>query len=165
MISTARLVLRVARPDDLVPLHEIYRLPAAMQFMAGPAHRSLFETYNQWNALTRGPTPTQFDFIIEYQGRCVGKAGLWRKAELGYILHPDVWGLGLASEAVAAVLPAAFDHFRDIDAITAELDPRNQPSIRLLERHGFVHQDTARGNFLYGGYLATDTGYFALSRP
>lgn len=44
------------------------------------------------------------DYVVEHQGRVIGKAGCWRLPEVGYILHPDYWGQGLAREALAAVI-------------------------------------------------------------
>ena len=76
------------------------------------------------------------DFIVEHEGRLIGKAGCWRVPEIGYILHPDYWGQGLAFEAMSAVVPRLFARF-DIPAIEAEVDPRNAASIGLLERLGF----------------------------
>ena len=56
--------------------------------------------------------------------------------EIGYILNPDYWGQGLGSEAVAAVTDYGFKK-RELPEVTAEVDPRNKASIRLLEKLGF----------------------------
>ncbi len=36
------------------------------------------------------------DYVIEHKGRVIGKAGCYRLPEIGYMLHPDVWGMGFA---------------------------------------------------------------------
>ena len=51
------------------------------------------------------------DFVIEFQGRVIGKAGFWRVPEVGYILHPDSWGQGFAAEALRAVIVRACARF------------------------------------------------------
>ena len=48
------------------------------------------------------------DFVVEPDGRAIGKAGCWRLGEIGFILHPDHWGQGLAREALEAVIPHVF---------------------------------------------------------
>lgn len=102
------------------------------------------------------------DFVIEAQGRVIGKAGFWRLPEIGYILHPDYWGRGLATEALTAVI----DHVmatRDIDGVTADVDPANVASIRLLGRLGFEQTGAASRTWLVGG-VWMDSLYFGLDR-
>lgn len=102
------------------------------------------------------------DFVIEAQGRVIGKAGFWRLPEIGYILHPDYWGRGLATEALTAVI----DHVmatRDMDGVTADVDPANVASIRLLGRLGFEQTGAASRTWLVGG-VWMDSLYFGLDR-
>jgi RimJ/RimL family protein N-acetyltransferase len=59
-------------------------------------------------------------------------------SEIGYFLHPDVWGQGLASELAAL----AIDYARDETAVTiltAFAHPDNVSSAKLLQRLGFAH--------------------------
>jgi RimJ/RimL family protein N-acetyltransferase len=81
------------------------------------------------------PTETD-DFILEHDGRAIGKAGCWRLGEIGFILHPDHWGKGLAREALAAVIPHVFATLA-IDRLEADVDPRNAAALRLLGHFGF----------------------------
>ena len=102
------------------------------------------------------------DFVVEAQGRVIGKAGFWRLPEIGYILHPDSWGRGLATEALTAVI----DHVmarRDIDSLTADVDPSNVASIRLLGRLGFEQTGAASRTWRVGG-VWMDSLYFGLDR-
>jgi RimJ/RimL family protein N-acetyltransferase len=106
--------------------------------------------------------PDHPDFVIELDGRVIGKAGFWRLPDVGYILHPDCWGQGLASEAVGA----AVDHvFRtpDIETLTADVDPENAASIRLLQRLGFVRTGSGERTWNVGG-VWKDSLFYALSR-
>jgi len=75
--------------------------------------------------------------VIEHEGRVIGKAGLWRMPELGFILHPDHWGKGLARAAVGALIAHVFAT-TPLDALTAEADPRNAASRGLLAALGHV---------------------------
>ena len=92
----------------------------------------------------------QEEYILDQDGVCIGKAGVWRKPELGYILHPDHLGKGLAQEALAKIVPRAFAKCPSLVRITAEVDPRNVASARLLEKLGFAHVRTTEKDFLYG---------------
>jgi [ribosomal protein S5]-alanine N-acetyltransferase len=102
------------------------------------------------------------DFVIERDGRVIGKAGFWKLPEVGYILHPDHWGLGLGTEAVRAVIAHVF-LCRPVDLLTADVDPANLASIRLLERLGFERTGFAARTWHIGGEWK-DSLYYGLTR-
>ncbi|MBB3656712.1 ribosomal-protein-alanine N-acetyltransferase [Rhizobium sp. BK650] len=67
----------------------------------------------------------------------------WKWAELGYEIHPSVWGTGLMTEAVKAVTKCGFDHF-SLNRIEAWTLPGNTASDRVLEKAGFRYEGTLR---------------------
>ena len=74
-------------------------------------------------------------------GRFLGDCGLQPlehkgpEVELGYDLHPDVWGQGLATEAARAVVQAARGPL-GLDRVVAVVKPANAASRRVLEKAG-----------------------------
>ncbi|MEJ6790731.1 GNAT family N-acetyltransferase [Brevundimonas sp. BR2-1] len=160
-IRTARLTLRSARPDDLEGMHAILSDPRATLWWSTPPHETLEQTAAWLDGMIANG-PDQPDFVVELEGRVVGKAGFWRLPDLGYILHPDVWGRGLAAEAVKAAIDHVFAT-REIETLTADVDPENAASIRLLERLGFVRTGFAARTWNVGG-VWKDSIYYALSR-
>ncbi|WP_417308761.1 GNAT family N-acetyltransferase [Devosia sp.] len=162
-LRTARLILRRARPEDLQDIHAVMSSPAAMQYWSRLPHESLAVT-EEWfpRSLLCEGNPEADEWVIEFGGRAVGYVGIWKPPEFGFILHPDVWGQGIGSEAVTAYLDHAFDHF-DIDEITADVDPRNAGSLRLLEKHGFRITGTEKNTFKLGEEWA-DSVYLSLQR-
>ena len=162
---TGRLTLRPAKDSDLDALHAIFADPRAMRYWSGPPHDSLAQTRAFLDRFIAAGAETREEYILDLGGRCIGKAGMWRLPEVGFILHPDHWGRGYAQEAMAAILPRIFARFPQIEALTAEIDPRNAASAALLRRLGFTLVRIGRGDFLYGGTVPCDTGYFRLPRP
>ncbi len=148
-IATERLLLRRARAADAVPLHGIMRDQAAMRFWSTLPHASLAETEAFVASMMVPPHDGSDDFIIEAEGQVVGKLGAWRLPEVGYLLSPAVWGRGYASEALTAFVA----HRRRCGSreLTADTDPRNEASMRLLRRHGFVETGRAARTWLIGG--------------
>ena len=77
-------------------------------------------------------------FSAKYTGR--------RKAEVGYILAPEVQGKGLAAEAIMGLEQLCKKHF-DITAFTAQIHIDNTPSIKLICRLSYLPKERI-GDFI-----------------
>ena len=99
------------------------------------------------------------DFIVTLNGELIGKLGAWRLPEFGFLIDPAQWGNGCAGEALVAFV----ERRRSLGSteLTADVDPRNIPSIRLLERHGFTETGRGAGTWRVGDELC-DSVYFRL---
>ena len=160
-LRTPRLTLRTARPDDLAALHAVLSSAEATRWWSTPPHETLEQT-RVWLDGMMANGADHPDFVVEFEGRVVGKAGFFQPPEIGYILHPEVWGRGLAREAAGAVVGHLFATTGHIE-ITADVDPANAASIRLLEKLGFRRSGFAERTWHIGGEWK-DSAYYALSR-
>lgn len=160
-LHTPRLTLRSARADDLQDLHAVLSDPRTTRWWSTPPHESLEQTA-AWLHSMIANGPDHPDFVIERDGHVIGKAGFWKLPEVGYILHADHWGQGLAGEAVTAAIDHVFAT-RDIDDLTADVDPDNAASIRLLKRLGWVKTGFAERTWHVGGEWKNSL-YYGLSR-
>jgi RimJ/RimL family protein N-acetyltransferase len=149
--------------EDINAFHAILSDPLAMRYWSRPPHTELDETRAWVEAMIAAPPDESDDFVIERDGRAIGKAGCWRLPEIGFILHPDHWGQGLATEAVGAVIDHVFAA-HDIAAIEADVDPRNEASLRLLFRLGFEETHRASRTLKLGDEWC-DSVYLSLGRP
>ena len=163
MLTTKRLFLRRVRMEDLQDLHLVFSNPDAMLYWDSLPYESMAQTEKLLSAMTAALSDESDDFVIEYNGRVIGKAGCWRCGEIGYILHPDFWGKGLAHEALSAVIPHNFEHL-PIDRLVADVDPRNAASLKLLDRLGFTEFERASRTLLIGDEWC-DSIYLELPRP
>ena len=80
-------------------------------------------------------------------GFLIGGAGFHgrpvdRSIELGYGLSPSYWGRGYATEAVTALIAAAFASGR-VDQVVATTDADNHHSQAVLRRAGFRAENPA----------------------
>jgi RimJ/RimL family protein N-acetyltransferase len=162
MIRTERLILRRAGWGDLAAAHRLFSHPAVMRYWSRPEHETLEETRSWLQDLVE-PEPGSDDFLIEYQGEVIGKAGAWALPEIGFLLHPDHWGKGLAHEALTALIGYLFAT-HDLPELTAEVDPRNAASLRVLGKLGFVETGRAERTLLWRNEWC-DSVYLALRRP
>lgn len=101
-------------------------------------------------------------------GRLIGTCALFQideqsgRAELGYMLASTAWGLGYMQEALQAFLDHAFGAM-NLRRIEADTDPRNEGSLRLLARLGFVKEGHFRERWVVGGEVS-DSAMFGLLR-
>jgi [ribosomal protein S5]-alanine N-acetyltransferase len=161
MIRTERLSLRRAQMEDLDDVHAILSHPRAMRYWSTPEHETLEQSRKWLEGMVAGG-PGEDDFLVEYQGRVIGKAGAWKLPEIGFLLHPDHWGKGLAHEAMAAVIGHLFAA-HDVAELTAEADPRNIASLQLLAKLGFVETGRAERTMQWRDEWC-DSVYLALRR-
>ena len=86
----------------------------------------------------------------------IGYFGYWRlirkhcRGEIGYALHPKVWGNGYMKETLDCLIPFGFNEM-NLHSIEANLNPNNGNSERLLQRFGFKKEAYFRENYLFNG--------------
>jgi ribosomal-protein-alanine N-acetyltransferase len=166
-LTTERLLLRQWRDDDVGALYEIYTQPEYLETMPaltldatrvqveGFKRRWADDGYCQWAA-----------YDLE-SGVLVGRIGLlchhdWPLAdgsipEVGWVLHRDWWGRGLATEGGQAGVDAWLEHLPEQPRLYSFTLPRNRRSRAVMERLGFTHYGEAH----WHGY---DTVWYALDR-
>jgi len=159
-LRTERLLLRRARQEDAPAMHRIMSNPIAMRYWSSPPHESVAQT-ERWIASMVEDDPMQRDdFIVTLEGALIGKLGAWRLPEFGFLIDPVRWGQGYTSEALRAFV----ERRRNLGSceLTADVDPRNHASIKLLQRHGFVETGRESGTWQVGDELC-DSVYFRLA--
>ncbi|MET1755929.1 GNAT family N-acetyltransferase [Novosphingobium sp. RD2P27] len=149
-LRTDRLLLRKARQDDLGGFHTLLSDARAMTFWYCPPHQDVAVTQAWLDDMIGIDPGSGEDFAVEFGEALIGKVGMRRFPTIGFIFHPDVWGRGLASEAVRSVIDRAFRE-HGLPLIKADVDPRNDPLLRLLNRLGFVETGRAEETGLIGG--------------
>ncbi len=143
-LRTDRLVLRRARPDDLEAMHAVLSDEQAMHYWSHGPHADLAKTKEWLDSMIDAPPEESDDFVITADGEVIGKLGAWRLPEIGFIIRSDQWGRGYAAEAMRAFLKHIFES-RGVERLTADVDPRNTSSLKLLEDQGFVRTGFAAG--------------------
>ena len=139
--KSTRLTLRNAQYSDLEALHAFCSDSEVMRYWSRPADRTLDATSEWLQSLVKRPT----EFVIclkETPDVPIGKIGVWRDSEIGFLLHRQWWRKGIMSEAMEVLLPWLFRRKEGgglgLDRLTADVDPRNEASLRFLNSFGFV---------------------------
>jgi RimJ/RimL family protein N-acetyltransferase len=84
-----------------------------------------------------------------------------RGGEVGYVLHPDFWGRGLATEGARAMLEIGFD-LMGMHRIIARIEARNTGSAAVLERLGMRREALLVKNEWFKGEWSTEADYALL---
>ncbi|MFF0270492.1 GNAT family N-acetyltransferase [Kribbella sp. NPDC004536] len=145
-LLTERLELRPHRMDDLDDLYAFHSRPEVVRYTPWPVRdreetRVALERKLPQGALTEPGQWLVLAIELRETGTVIGEVLLkWasaedRQGEIGFALHTDYQGKGLAAEAAREILRVGFEEL-GLHRIVAILDDRNTPSAQLLERLG-----------------------------
>jgi len=148
ILETGRLTIRPLSADSESDAAFINRLLNEPSFLQNIGDRGVHSIEDARAYLLKGPMTSYaangFGLCrieLKENGETAGMCGLVKRAtledvDLGYALLPEYCGHGYAVEAGAAVLADASSRLA-LQRVVAITDPRNQGSIRVLERLGF----------------------------
>lgn len=171
-IETPRLVLRDFRAADLEAVHAYAsRDEVARYLIWGPntpaQSREAIEGFLE-DQRRRPRTHYDVGMVLKLQGALIGGVGLrisdWenRTGDVGYVVHPDYWGYGLAEEAARALIEAGFTQL-GLRRIVAFCDQRNKASARVMERLGMRREGAFRQSKLIQGEWRDEYLYAVLA--
>ncbi|MGO8872453.1 MAG: GNAT family N-acetyltransferase [Acidimicrobiales bacterium] len=146
-LTTERLVLRPFAESDLEAYAAVLAAPEVRRSLRLPegsprtdAWRGMAQWLGQWELRGSG----QWALALRSTGELVGRVGLhlpevpdWPGLEVGWVLHPDRWGHGYATEAGARALEYAFDVL-DAREVFSVILPDNVPSQAVARRLGLA---------------------------
>ncbi len=132
-----------------------------MRFWSSLPHENRNVTRVFLASMIAAPPDASDDFVVEREGRLIGKLGAWRLLEIGFIFSSRQWGNSFATEALNAFI--AHRSADGTDHLTAEVDPRNAASLALLSRAGFMETGRAAQTWLIGDEWS-DSAYLRLDR-
>lgn len=149
VLETERLILRPIQMEDFPRWAEFMADPEAARFIGGvqgpsAAWRGFMTMAGAWSMTG----VAMFSLVEKSSGLWMGRIGPWFPlgwpgTEVGWGLHPDAQGKGLALEAAIATMDYAFDVL-GWDEVIHTIDPDNVPSQRLAERVGARNRGPGR---------------------
>lgn len=138
--------LRTIEPEDADTLQEIINDPRvrtdlmAVDPVNGPAEREWIESLDESDST---------NLLVCVDSEAVGSVtlkapnGVWGTAEIGYMIAPDAWGNGYATDAVTEICGYAFEE-RRLHKVYATAYESNDASCRVLEKVGFTEEGVLR---------------------
>lgn len=110
---------------------------------------------------------SSFVIVLKSADCVIGKISIWETntSEVGFLLHRSNWGKGYMGEAFAAFLRHLWSgKGGDVKILRADVDPRNEGSLGLLRKFGFVMTGYKKNTIeTHLGWC--DSVYLALENP
>lgn len=172
VLETERLRIRPVTMADTDDLFAVFSSPRVMRYWSSPAMReraeavayiqSIFDFFTERSLF-------QWGIALRADDRLIGTCTLFaldathRRCEIGYALHDAHWRRGIMSEVLTRLFDFAFDELR-IHRIEADVDPRNDASMGLLERLGFRREGYLRERWFVNDEIQ-DAAFLGLLAP
>lgn len=152
-----RILLRDFESEDWRFVNEFARLPEVWRYQAREPNTAeesrAFVDGCRRHALQEPRTAYELAIQWRQSGRLMGTCSLvvdeprWRRAHIGYVVHPDYQRQGVATEAALLLLRFGFEAL-GLHRIEATCDPRNLASTRVLEKVGMTLEGRRRQDLL-----------------
>lgn len=144
ILRTPRLRVRYQTEADIEPLTNLWSDPLATRYLGGPREREFLRTELAKTAAS--PRAELWDlWPAEFSstGELAGYGGLIPKLvrgkeflELTYMIVPDFWGKGLATELAQGLMNFGWK-VRKLEELIAIIEPENEGSKRVASKAGF----------------------------
>lgn len=169
-LNTERLLLRQITLADADALFFLRSNEQVMAFIDREHFASVDVAVKTINTITENVNSNNGIMwgicLKENPALLAGTIGFWQmkkenyRGEIGYMLHPDLWGKGYAKEAIKEVIEFGFRKI-GLHSIEAFVNPGNKASIGLLLSVGFVQEGYFKEDYFFRGKFL-DTVVFSL---
>lgn len=137
-LQTPRILIRSFRPTDVADLHKVLSNTEVMQYIEPPFYFEETEAFIRDHGLCNPPRVYALEDRISTTviGHVIFHPYDAQSYELGWILHKDYWGKGIASEITEALIHYAKQ--QAIQQLILECDKAQTASKRIAEKFGFT---------------------------
>ncbi len=162
-LETERLLFRALKRTDLYDVHEYSANSKTSQYLLWDAHKNLDYTKNFIDVVIAKYKSGEYnDWAIVYKEnkKMIGTCGFTRideensVVEIGYVLNPDYWGMGIATEAVKRVIAFAFE-ILNANRVEAKFLFGNDASLAVMKKVGMKFEGYQREAMFVKGKFKT----------
>ena len=171
-LYTDRLILRRITLEDAQNFFEIRSNKELMSALDKEPFKNLEELLSFFEQIEAGINSNKsiaWAVCLKGDNRMIGHVGYHKidfvnhRAEIGYALLPKFQNKGLCSEALKAILDVAFNQF-NFHSLEADVNPANNPSIKLITKMGFVKEAHFRENYFFKNAFLDSAIYSLLKK-
>ena len=136
--ETERCLIRELSLSDLPALYELYDKPGMTDYVE-PLYDYETELEYQKAYIENMYGFYEYGMWLVFSketGKLIGRAGLEHN-EMGYMIAPELWNRGYATEVCRFIIDYAREN-TDFEKLYCRIDERNEASVRLAKKLGFV---------------------------
>lgn len=163
VMETPRLCFRSIKRTDLEDVHNYASNPKTSQYLLWEPHRSLEYTREFIEVvLSKYKSGEYNDWAIVYKhnDKMIGTCGFTNideennVVEIGYVINPEYWGMGIATEAVEVIIEFAFEELQ-ANRVEAKFMFGNDASLAVMKKVGMKFEGYQREAMLVKGKYRT----------
>lgn len=170
-LETERLLLREMKKSDFNDVYEYSSNPQTSEYLLWEVHRSPEYTKEFVDyVISKYKSGEYNDWALVYKpdNKMIGTCGFTKidqennVAEIGYVINPNYWNMGIATEAAEAVIDFAFNTM-GMNRVEAKFMYGNDASLSVMKKLGMKFEGYHRDMLLVKGKYRT-IGYAAILR-
>lgn len=172
-IETERLILR--KIDNIKDVTNFFIIRSNSNTMfhiprqPAQSEQDVIDLINSGNELYEKGEMMNLAICLKDSDEFIGAIGLYRinwdahRSEIGYVINPDYSGKGYMHEACKALVKFAFEEI-DFHSLEAVINSDNIPSIKVVEKIGFVREAYLKENAVRSGKFIDTVIYSLLNK-
>ena len=171
-LQNSRLTLRRMELSDAHNMYIMRSDEAVMHYLDRPLASSISEMEGKIKQIhddTDKGNCIQWTICLADDPQLIGTICIWNidknhhRGEIGYMLRKEYHKQGLMMEAISMVIEYGFSSIR-LHSLEGQVTPKNIPSIKILERNGFVREAYYHENYFWKGTFIDTAVYSLINR-
>lgn len=162
-LESERLKFRAIKRSDVDDIYEYSKNPLTSQYLLWSPHQSIYETQQFVDIVISKYKSGEYNdwaIVLKKNNHMIGTCGFTniddenKTVEIGYVLSPNYWGIGLATEAVNKILEFAFIEL-DANRVEAKFIKGNDASLAVMKKVGMTFEGYYRDAIISKGKFKT----------
>ena len=162
-LETERLIFRAIKKSDALDIYEYSSNSKTCEYLLWDTHKSVDYTKKFIDIIMSKYKSGEYNdwaIVLKKSKKMIGTCGFTRIdeensiAEIGYVINPAYWGLGIATEAAKRVVEFAFEEM-SINRVEAKFLFGNEASLNVMKKIGMKFEGYQRESLLVKGKYRT----------
>lgn len=162
-LESERLKFRAIKRSDIDDIYEYSKNPNTSKFLLWSPHMSKYTTQEFVDIILSKYKSGEYNdwaIVLKKTNKMIGTCGFTRiddenkTVEIGYVLNPEFWGNGYATEAVKKILEFAFNEL-DANRVEARFMLGNDASLAVMKKVGMTLEGYYRDAIIAKGKFKT----------
>lgn len=162
ILETNRLILRGFGENDIDDVFEYASIYKVTEYLPWETHQTIDDTKAFLQITKENFTKhdnIDFAIVLKSENKVIGGISIrkWnnpnRCADIGYVLSPNYWRMGIITEAIKRIIKFGFEEL-NANRIEAHCDEKNIGSYSAMEKAGMKYEGTLREKtFMKGKFI------------